>query len=423
METIKQAVRLVRGWHFEDPHQSRAFSNILSFFALMLVLTLVARGAAGAVLPIVSLESARRGSVVQKTILNGTVSPAVSTPLACPEGLTVQSLAVKQGDTLAEGQPIAAFEPAQVDLALRQGQAQLQKLNTQIAALGRQTPVEAAGLEQAQYAERWAHEEYDRLMGDGDASEEARRAAEQALTGARLSLEAAQRAYSQAVEAAQQTASANAADAALLRVQAGEQKQKNAALQALKDGNYQLTAPAAGLLTRLDLQVGGQSAAAAGLLADSESGYQLVLSLTPEQVKKLGENARVSVGQSSSKAELTLPTVTPNAEGGAELSLALPTDKVWKAGGLQAELTYRRQEYPCCVSPEAVHYEGAGAYVLLVRESKTVLGLQNLVVRMPVTVQASGDDLVAVSGAVQPGDKVIAGASRAVQENDRVRVQ
>lgn len=425
MQTIKRALRAVRRWRLPqpgDPQQARALGRVLRFFAAVLVLTLVARGAAGALMPVVALESARRGSVMRTEALAGVVEPLASLPLGCPAGLIVQSLLAQPGQTLTAGQPIAAFDEGEVKLALRQGKAQLQKLNAQLAALGRETPVEAAGLEEAQYAERWALEEYDRLMADDDAGDEARRAAEQALTRARLALEAAKRAYLQAVEDAKQAAGTNAAEAALVRVQVSEQKKANEALEALLAAGCTLTAPQEGLLTRLELVPGQPSAAAAGLLTSTEAGYRLELELTPEQAKQVKEGAQAEVTQGQTKASLALPVLVEGEGGAAKAALALPADQNWKAGSAEVKLTLFRTEAACCVSPGAVHYSAGGAYVLLVRRQNTVLGLQNLVEKLPVTVEKVGDDLVAVSGALQPGDAVIASASRAVGPGDRVRV-
>lgn len=425
MQAIKRALAAVRGWHlpqFGDPRQGRTMGRILRFFAAMLVLTLAARGIAGAAMPVVTLESARRGSVSGTAALDGAVTPAATAPLECPAALTVQGLLAHAGEEVEKGQPIAAFDEEEVKLALREGRAQLQKLNAQLAALGRQAPVEAAGLEQAQYAERWATEEYDRLMADDDVGEDSRRAAEQALTQARLALEAAKRAYLQAVEDAEQAAASNAADAALVRVQVSGQKQKNAALEALLAAGCQLLAPEAGRLAELQLRPGQPSAAIAGLLATAEAGYQLELQLTAEQVKEIREGAQAEILQGRASAALPLPALTEGEDGTATVTLALPQDQSWKAGSAAVKLTLFRTEAPCCVSPGAIHYGPAGNYVLLVREQNTVLGLQNLVEKLPVTVEVSGDELVAVTGALQAGDRVIATASRSVDSGDRVRV-
>ena len=55
MQTIKRALRAVRRWRLPqpgDPQQARALGRVLRFFAAVLVLTLVARGAAGALMPV-----------------------------------------------------------------------------------------------------------------------------------------------------------------------------------------------------------------------------------------------------------------------------------------------------------------------------------------------------------------------------------
>ena len=58
----------------------------------------------------------------------------------------------------------------------------------------------------------------------------------------------------------------------------------------------------------------------------------------------------------------------------------------------------------------------------LSNKKATILGQQNIVVSLPVTVVETGDTTAAVSGALDADTQVIVSSTRAVQAGDRVKI-
>lgn len=56
----------------------------------------------------------------------------------------------------------------------------------------------------------------------------------------------------------------------------------------------------------------------------------------------------------------------------------------------------------------------------LVEERATLLGIQNVLIRLPVTVEAQGDGMAAVSGSIS--GQVVTGADKPLSEGSWVRV-
>lgn len=76
-------------WKNSDPKQAERLGTVVKFFAVMLILTLTARGIAGASMPRVTLGQASAGSITQSSTASGTISVQGGTPLTAPEGLLV----------------------------------------------------------------------------------------------------------------------------------------------------------------------------------------------------------------------------------------------------------------------------------------------------------------------------------------------
>lgn len=64
--------------------------------------------------------------------------------------------------------------------------------------------------------------------------------------------------------------------------------------------------------------------------------------------------------------------------------------------------------------------DSSGMFVYLVEERATLLGIQNVLIRLPVTVEAQGDGMAAVSGSIS--GQVVTGADKPLSEGSWVRV-
>ena len=71
----------------------------------------------------------------------------------------------------------------------------------------------------------------------------------------------------------------------------------------------------------------------------------------------------------------------------------------------------------------AVRQDNGGSYVLAVEEQNTLLGLQNVLVSLTVTVEETGDTMVAVSGALDYQTQVVVTSNKAIQAGDTVRIK
>ena len=108
----------------DDARQRSALVRTVRFFAAMLVLTLVARGASGASLPVVTTAVPSRGTVVQSVTAQGSLAAQPGGVLTAPEGLTVSRVLVQVGQTVAEGDAVAALYEDSVSRALDEAKAE-----------------------------------------------------------------------------------------------------------------------------------------------------------------------------------------------------------------------------------------------------------------------------------------------------------
>ena len=162
-------------WKNSDPKQAERLGTVVKFFAVMLILTLTARGIAGASMPRVTLGQASAGSITQSSTASGTISVQGGTPLTAPEGLLVAQVTATTGQALSKGDAIARFDEVSLEQALATKQAQVKQLEVSAMQLSDPDKADSFALQQAQQQLERAYSDAQKTWQDGeDAIEKAR---------------------------------------------------------------------------------------------------------------------------------------------------------------------------------------------------------------------------------------------------------
>ena len=420
-----------------DQGQKKAFGNLLRFFALMLVLTLVARGTANAAVPQVQTSAPGKGTITQEVTVQGMISAAGSCVVECPQGLTVQTLLCKEGQAVEEGQALVQFDLDEVALALDRAKAELQKLQTQISQLEQGEELDDAAVANAQQQLNCAYEDQEKARQTLEALQAAQEPDEQAIEQARQAYESAVRAsqtaenarnsaledYEKQKQQNEKNALTNQADAAVLRVDIEEKQTEIYALEQLAETNGQITAPLAGTLTAWKLTEGTTSGTQACTLADAAQGYELEFTLSEIDAEHAQLGAQVQVVQKNQTQTAAVTAVgAPREDGSLTLTARLEGGD-WKQGAATGTMTLSRTDYDLCVPAGAVHSDNRGTFVYVLEERDTVLGTQNVLLRVPVEVLENGRTQTAISSAILTAfDQVVASSTKPLSEGARVRV-
>ena len=433
-----------------DPRQRQRLGWIVRFFALLLVLTLLARGTAGAAMASVTVQRPSSGNVTKSVRTTATVSFAGGTPFTVPAGLLVMAVPVQAGQTVKAGDTLAVFDAAEVDRAVNAKRAALQQARTQAA---QQTAGDTADPYAAQLAQQQlerAYEETHRIYADGeesvsraqtkrDEAAAALEAAEDALYSAQKAAEDANNAALSAAQSAEDnrntalhtlekeqetTEKQNALDRAAAAVTASDAETLQAELDALlavQQAGGTLTAPSDGTLVSLDLVVGQPSPAVGGQLA-ADADFTAEIPLEESQANLVSVGTVLHLSQSRASCDAAVQSLSAPDENGTVTAKCTLSKGAWCAGAANASATVQGEKRPCVLPASAVHKDNTGCYVLAIEQKATILGQQNIVVSLPVTVVETGDTTAAVSGALDADTQVIVSSTRAVQAGDRVKI-
>lgn len=407
-----------------DPGQRRALGRVLRFFAGMLALTLLARGMAGAALPRVTLGRAGAGTLTDTFKTDGTVTAAGSLPVSLPAPLFIREVPAAAGQAVAEGETLAVVDTEQLALAIAEQQAALAGLEARLARLAAAEPLDETRLADARRALEWARQDYDALAAEDDPDPAALTAAQRTLDSANAAVEAERAACIREQARLELAARENTAEAAALRLERDAAKKTLAELQTLAENGGRLLSPAAGVLLTLTLQPGetaGTDTPAATLI-DPQAGFLLRFSLTEEEAKQAKTGQTVHVVQGDKTADVPLIALgTPDA-GGITEAVARLSGEGWRCAPAACELALSSRRYNCLLPAGAVQSGPAGDCVYTIEQRTTLLGVQQVLVRLPVTVLASAGGRVAVEGALAPDAEIVFSSTGALAAGGRVRV-
>ncbi|HIR76903.1 MAG TPA: hypothetical protein IAB97_08360 [Candidatus Choladousia intestinipullorum] len=203
-------------------------------------------------------------------------------------------------------------------------------------------------------------------------------------------------------------------------------------LEQLKADGGKVTAPADGLITKINIMTGEKTTDTTALLmADLSKGYRFTAELTKEQEQYIGTGDLVTLkgnGRKQVLEEVPVESVTADEEDENvyHVTAQLPEDSDVFELGESVSLEFGRQSeaYPVCVPLSAIHLDTQNRpYVLVAETYDSVMGTETRARKVSVTVQEQNESYAALGeGAISTDQEVIISSDKAVDDGSRIRL-
>lgn len=248
------------------------------------------------------------------------------------------------------------------------------------------------------------------------------------IEDARTQLVTAEQNHARSIAQNADTVEQNSITAPTLALDIQAQYQRLDIVSGLIATNGVLYASHAGIVSIIVAQNAVTTGAAAVTLRDVTGGFEaemLVNASTAERIR-VGHVAEVTTGASSIFFTPTTDAIvsavsTPNENNDVTITMTLPGSN-WTTGQrIDAEITFARANYDLSVPISAINSDNAGYFVNIVESQSTVLGIQNVVQRVNVSIVASDSEMAAVRGPVTRECMVVIGANKPISQGSRVR--
>lgn len=164
------------------------------------------------------------------------------------------------------------------------------------------------------------------------------------------------------------------------------------------------------------------------VISRSDLGFSFTAQADQKAVDKLsagdtGTLKYTSEGRANQVEAVIASIGAADENGQVQVSATLPEGTY--PAGVSGELTVTQssEKQNTCLPLSALRNDSGGDYVLVVREKKTVMGLEHTTERVPVTVVARDSETMAVNSTLLRDDQVIISANKPILEGDRVRLE
>ena len=247
---------------------------------------------------------------------------------------------------------------------------------------------------------------------------------------AQISLSSAERDYSRNNRQASETAIQNDAAAVTLRLDIEDQKAVVDALEMLSLNEGVIYSDITGEVIASKTGGGVTGRDALVTFMDGAKGFNARMQLGKTDADKLsvGDECLVTTGAGSmyytpTVSGTVMSIAPPDEQDKVQVVIRLP-DGDWSDGQkVDVQAVKDRSTYDTCVPLSALRSDNTGYFLYIVEQKSTVLGVENTVTRVPVTVVASDTESAAVQGPVNRNSQIITASNKSVTEGDRVRVE
>ncbi len=396
----------------------RTFSHVLIFFFVMVLLTLIARGTAGAKLARVTVITPGGQELKQSVQFYGTAKPVANVFITVPAGLPIEKVLKEPMDSVAKGEAIAMINQAALDELVIRQRASLRQMELSLESQLKWSGISTRDLEAAEKALSKAQEAYDKIRSDSDVSVEDKTTAWDKIIAAQETLKLEQDAYYEEVLQKQPAARTMMLDIAAL-------EEKVNALVFYQEQGYQILSESTGLIANQPFEENMVTTGSEVIgICTAGNGFTLTFQVSREDANNiLKYEPELTATQEELKELLRSFDQDFNTLG---QDVATFTAKLretgWTDKGISITGDLWQSDYDLCVPMSALRQDSDGYFVYVMETTQTLMGIDKRVVRRDIYIENTDGRYAAVSGDISSNDQVILSSSKPLSDGDSVRV-
>ncbi len=192
--------------------------------------------------------------------------------------------------------------------------------------------------------------------------------------------------------------------------------------------NGTITAPIAGTIKAISTTSITQNNEAVLTLFRTDQGFQFTAKVeqkTAEQlsVGDIGAFTYINGGISQSIPMQISSIGTSNEDGQVRISAQLTKDKLLNKVTGTLEIEKSSDRYQMVLPISALRIVGGKAVVFVVCETQSIIGTEQIVEEIDITIKDQDSENMAIEGILFPDDSIVVGASKPIKKGDRIRVE
>ncbi len=198
-------------------------------------------------------------------------------------------------------------------------------------------------------------------------------------------------------------------------------------LHAIKQQKGEIKAENDGIISKIQIEVGGRTSdTAALLLTDALRPCQFKFSITKEEGKyvHLNDTVELKLNGQSTTTEVTVDYLTENTQGGYDVLCMLPENMGQPGLSGTVQKAVQGEYHELALPVEAVFEERDTFYVYTLNEKEGILGSEYYAEKIKVQVKDQNDRFAAIeAGTISKDTKVITYSTEELKQGQSVRPQ
>ena len=396
----------------------RTFSHVLLFFFVMVLLTLIARGTAGAKLARVTVISPSGAELKQSVQFYGTAKPVANVFITVPAGLPIEKVLKEPMDSVAKDEAIAMINQAALDELVIRQRASLRQMELSLESQLKWSGISTRDLEAAEKALSKAQEAYDKIRSDSDVSVEDKTTAWDKIIAAQETLKLEQDAYYEEVLQKQPAARTMMLDIAAL-------EEKVNALVFYQEQGYQILSESTGLIANQPFEENMVTTGSEVIgICTAGNGFTLTFQVSREDANNIFKyKPELTATQEELKELLRSFDPDINTLGQDVVTFTAKLRETgWTDKGISITGDLWQSDYDLCIPMSALRQDSDGYFVYVMETTQTLMGIDKRAVRRDVFIENTDGRYAAVSGDISSNDQVILSSSKPLSDGDSVRV-
>lgn len=412
--------------------QEKALKALLYFFILMLCFTLLSRFADSLLIPIVKTETSKAMTITNEVKAEGKIIQNKEEGITVAENIKIAYVNVEAGRSVKSGDTLLEADLTEVNERIKEINEEISDKEKTLSRANEDYNLAVARQDKiVEEALKTFNEANDQVNKYNNASDEEK--AQMDRDSIESNYNATKSAYEQAISDRSENLISNnrVLEDAEKSCKTDELKSELTKLQEIVNNEGKIKAPRDGVITKVAITSGEVTTNNAVLyMADKDSGYKFVSTITKEQKKYAKQEQTISLKLSNSDEMvegITISSITTSEDDDStfKVSAILPVGVGEVGESATMYLSSKSKKYPLCVPLEALHQEGNDRYyILVVGEEDTILGTEKVAQRVDVTISNKNDTHAALDqGIISSGQKIIVSSNKTIKEGDRVRLE
>lgn len=248
---------------------------------------------------------------------------------------------------------------------------------------------------------------------------------ETAVQNAERALETAEAALDKAEKTTQNNNKAIDIDLNSLQMDIEDKQEEIDQVQSQIKKKGKIKSPVSGAVLTSEIEQGATLAGQEKLIITT-GGYELSMSADKEDMKNfsVGDEIDIKTGEGNDRITSSIENIEPqDKDGKVSFTALLPEEGEYKSGSaLNFVLQKSSEDYSRCIPIQALRQDSKSAFILLAKESSSVLGEIQTAFRLDVKVISQDAKSAAIEASITEEDLIIVSSNKNISEGDRVRV-